>query len=101
MAANAREYIGTCLVCAERKSSHLSPEVLLCFLPVPGYLWYHMPLDRVTGHPPSQGNTTILSIVDCFSKAVHGVALPKLTSACATAEFLINQVVHLHGLDIL
>ena len=51
----------------------------------------------LTGLPMSQGNTTILTIVDRFSKLVHFVPLPKLPSAKETAEFVLSNVFRLHG----
>ncbi|XP_029303854.1 uncharacterized protein LOC115018779 [Cottoperca gobio] len=42
--------------------------------------------------PPSQGNTVMLVIVDCFSKACRVVPLPKLPSALETAEALCQNV---------
>lgn len=47
---------------------------------------------------PSEGNKTILTIVDRFSKAVHFVPLPKLPSALETANLLVQHVFHLHGI---
>lgn len=55
-------------------------------------------MDFVTGLPPSNGNDTILTIVDCFSKAVHFVTLPKLPTASATADLLVQHVFQLHGI---
>lgn len=54
-------------------------------------------MDFVTGLLESHGNLVILTIVDCFSKAGHFMALPKLPSALETAELLTKHVVHLHG----
>ncbi|KAI3355642.1 hypothetical protein L3Q82_004175 [Scortum barcoo] len=47
---------------------------------------------------PLANNTTILTIVDWFSKAAHFIALPKLPSARKTADLLTSHVVHLHGI---
>jgi len=44
---------------------------LSLYLIVPG------PMDFVTGLPPSKGNTTILTVVDRFSKMAHFVAAPE------------------------
>lgn len=60
--------------------------------------WSHIALDFVTSLPESGGMTTILTLVDRFSKMVHFIALPKLPSAKETAEVLPNQVFRLHGL---
>lgn len=55
-------------------------------------------MDFVTGLPPSEGNTTILTIVDSFSKAVHFLPLPKPPSALETANFLVQNVFQLRGI---
>ncbi|KAI3354687.1 hypothetical protein L3Q82_019178 [Scortum barcoo] len=62
---------------ARGKSSHQPPSGLLQPLSVPGRPWSHIALDFVTGLPPSNGKTVILTIVDRFSKAAHFVALPQ------------------------
>lgn len=49
-------------------------------------------LDFITGLPPSAGNTTILTIIDWFSKAAHFVALPKLFTAIEMAQLLTTHV---------
>lgn len=46
-------------------------------------------LDFVTGLPPSKGNTTILTVVDKFSKMVHFIPLVKLPSAKEMAEIVL------------
>ncbi|KAK9533156.1 hypothetical protein VZT92_008305 [Zoarces viviparus] len=72
----------------------------LCLSPtVPG-LTSHIAVDFVTGLPPSGGNTTILTIVDRFSKAVHFIPLPKLPSAMETADLLVLHVFRLHGIAL-
>ncbi|TWW61053.1 hypothetical protein D4764_05G0011430 [Takifugu flavidus] len=97
---DVREFVGACTVCARSKASHRSPAGLLHPLPVPSRPWSHIALDFVTGLPVSQGNDTILTIVDRFSKGVHFVALPKLPSAAETAELLVSHVVRLHGIPL-
>uniref|UniRef100_A0A674P5X9 Gypsy retrotransposon integrase-like protein 1 n=1 Tax=Takifugu rubripes TaxID=31033 RepID=A0A674P5X9_TAKRU len=97
---DVREFVGACTVCARSKASHRSPAGLLHPLPVPSRPWSHIALDFVTGLPVSQGNDTILTIVDRFSKGVHFVALPKLPSDAETAELLVSHVVRLHGIPL-
>ena len=96
--SDIREFVAACEVCARSKTSHRPPAGLLRPLPIPGRLWSHVALDFVTGLPTSQGNNTILTIVDRFSKMVHFTALPKLPSAAETADLLVSQVVQLHGI---
>lgn len=50
------------------------------------------------GLPPSNGNIKILTIVDCFSKAVHFAPLSKLPSASETVSGLESRVFLLHGI---
>jgi len=48
-------------------------------------------MDFITGLPPSQDNTTIMVIVDRFSKAGRFIPLPKLPTAKETAELVITM----------
>lgn len=98
MDADTRAFVPACTVCARAKATHQPPAGLLRPLPVPARPWSHIALDFVTGLPPSQGNTTILTIVDRFSKSVHFVPLPKLPTALETADLLVNNVFRLHGI---
>uniref|UniRef100_A0A3B4VHR5 Gypsy retrotransposon integrase-like protein 1 n=1 Tax=Seriola dumerili TaxID=41447 RepID=A0A3B4VHR5_SERDU len=98
MARDVRAFVAACSVCARGKSSHQPPAGLLRPLPIPTRPWSHIALDFVTGLPPSEGKTVILTIIDRFSKCVHYVPLPKLPSALETSELLIQHVFRLHGL---
>ena len=97
---DVREFVAACEVCARSKASHRPPAGLLRPLPIPGRPWSHIALDFVTGLPMSQGNTTILTMVDRFSKMVHFAPLPKLPSAAETADLLVSHVVRLHGIPV-
>lgn len=46
-------------------------------------------MEFVAGLPPSDSNTTILTIVDRLSKVVHYIPLPKLPSVAETAELRV------------
>lgn len=50
------------------------------------------------GVPPSEGNTTILTVVDRFSKMAHFIPLAKLLAAKETADIMLSHVFMLHGL---
>jgi hypothetical protein len=91
-------FVNACPVCCQGKSSHLRPQGLLHPLPVPHRPWSHISLDFITGLPPSHGNTTILVIIDRFSKAARFVPLTKLPSAKETAELVINHVFRVFGI---
>lgn len=95
---DTRDFVSACPVCARNKVSRSPPMGLLRPLPVPHRPWSHVSMDFVTGLPPSQGKTVILTVVDRFSKMAHFIALPKLPSARETAETVLFHVFRLHGL---
>lgn len=90
------EYVAACPMCAGNKTSRRPAAGLLQPLPVPLGPWSDISLDFVTGRLPSEGNTTILTVVDSFSK-IHFIPLPKLPSAKEMAEVVLHHVFHLHG----
>lgn len=86
IARDTRSFVLACSTCAHGKSSHVSPRGLLQPLGTPSHPWSHIAVDFVTGLSLSEGNTTILTVIDQFSKAVHFVLLPKLPLASETAH---------------
>ena len=98
MRGDVEDFVAACSVCAQAKIPHQSPQGLLQPLPIPHRPWSHIAMDFVTGLPPSNHFTTILTIVDRFSKAVHFVPLIKLPSASETAHLLVQHVIRLHGI---
>jgi len=94
----SKEFIAAYQSCAQHKAARHAPSGLLQPLPIPHRPWSHVSLNFVTGLPPSDGNTTILTIVDRFSKTAQFVPLPKLPSAKETAELMLHHVFRLHGL---
>lgn len=96
MAADTLEFVSICSVCACSKATHHAPAGLLHPLSIPNCPWSHITVDFVTGLPSSEHNTTILTIVDRFSEAVHFVPLAKLPSVLETAHLLIVHVFRLH-----
>ena len=98
MREDIQSFVAACSVCAQAKDTHQLPQGLLQPLPILHHPWSHIALDFVTGLPPSNHHTTILTIIDRFSKAVHFVPLTKLPSASDTAQLLITHVVRLHGI---
>ena len=98
MEEETKEFVAACLICSQHKSARHAPSGLLQPLPIAHGPWSHISLDFVTGLPPSDGNTTILTIVDRFSKSDHFIPLPKLPSAKETAELMLQHVFRLHGL---
>lgn len=93
MDRDVKHFIWACLVFAREKSSHQPLDNL--WRP-----WSHIAVDFVTGPPPWVGNNAILTMVDCFSKAVHFVPLPKLPSSAKTGDLLVRHVFRLHSFPI-
>lgn len=85
-------------MCNQHKPSHQTPAGLLHPLPVPHHPWSYISLDFITGLPSSNGHTTILMVVDRFSKMAQFIPLPKLSSAKETAELVLKHMVCLDGL---
>ena len=100
MAADTREFVAACSVCARSKASHQAPAGLLRPLPIPHHPWSHIAVDFITGLPPSEGNTVVLTIVDRFSKAAHFIPLSRLPSALETANLLVVHIFRLHGIPV-
>ncbi len=67
-------------------------------LPPPTIPWSHIAIDFVTDLPNSRNYTTILTVIDRFSKACRLIPLPKLPTAFETAEALLEQVFRFYGL---
>ena len=97
---DTREYVRACQTCNQNKPLRQAPAGFLQPLPVSHRPWSHISVDFVTGLPPSDGKTAILTIVDRFSKMAHFVSLPKLPSAKETAQLLLNHVFRLHGIPV-
>ncbi|KAI2647066.1 Transposon Tf2-6 polyprotein [Labeo rohita] len=91
-------FIKQCITCNTSKAQRQLPAGLLQPLPVPKRPWSHLAVDFVTDLPSSQGHTTILSVVDRFSKGCRFIPFPKLPSAMETAEALCNAVFRFYGL---
>ena len=91
------EYVAACPVCARNKTSRQAAAGLLQPLPIPHRPWSHIALDFVTGFPPSAGNTTVLTVIDRFSKMVHLIPMSKLPTAKETAQAMLSHVFRIHG----
>ncbi|KAL0151624.1 hypothetical protein M9458_053025 [Cirrhinus mrigala] len=93
---DATLYVRQCQICNAQKPSRLLPAGLLQPLPIPQRPWSHIAIDFITDLPASNGNTTILTLIDRFSKACQ--LIPKLPTALQTAEHLCNLVFRFYGL---
>lgn len=80
------------------KHCHHRPADLLQPLEIPRRPWSHIAIDFITDLPQSQGNTTILTVIDRFSKACRLIAIPKLPTALETAGLISEFVFRFYGL---
>lgn len=91
-------YHPLCEICNTSKSLKQLAAGLLQPLPTPQHPWSHIAIDFITDLPNSQGNTTILTVIDRFSKACRLIPLPKLPTAFETAQTLCDYVFCFYGL---
>uniref|UniRef100_A0A3B3IH34 Gypsy retrotransposon integrase-like protein 1 n=1 Tax=Oryzias latipes TaxID=8090 RepID=A0A3B3IH34_ORYLA len=98
MEKDVQEFVAACSTCAHSKSVNSLPAGLLHPLLTPSHPWSHIALDFITGLPPSQGNTVILTVIDRFTKMAHFRPVARLPSATETAQVLVNQVFRDHGI---
>ncbi|KAG9490480.1 hypothetical protein GDO78_006034 [Eleutherodactylus coqui] len=91
------DFVKGCSVCARNKSQRRPPEGPLRPLPVPSSPWSQLSVDFITDLPESQKCTTILVVVNRFSKMAHFVALKKLPSAKEFAKMFVKEIIRLHG----
>ena len=98
MEVDTKGFVSACPVCAQNKVSTQPSAGLLHPLPVPKRPWSHLAMDFITGLPPSNSLTVILTIVDRFSKFAHFIPLSKLPSARETADIMVKEVFCRHGL---
>ncbi|KAL0155832.1 hypothetical protein M9458_050095, partial [Cirrhinus mrigala] len=91
-------FIRNCSICNMAKTPRQLPAGLLQPLPIPRRPWSHIAVDFVTDLPSSNGHTTILTVIDRFSKGCRLIPLPKLPTAMETAEALCNTVFRYYGL---
>lgn len=99
MVQDSQAFIAACVICARGKSMHqpLAGPLYSILYQSCGSRGSHFAVDFITGLPPSGGQTVILTVVDCFSKAAHFVPLPKLPSAVETGDLLVQHLFHIHG----
>ena len=64
---------------------------------MPEWVWEDLALDFIIGLPTSQGNTTILVVIDRLTKYAHFGALPTHYTASKVVELFTHIVIRLHG----
>ncbi|KAK3556676.1 hypothetical protein QTP70_012833 [Hemibagrus guttatus] len=100
---DTEEYVRSCPTCAQTCVSHQLLEGLLEPLPVPQRPWPHLSIDFLTDLPSSGGFTSMMVVIDHFSKMCKLVPMKGLPTAMQMAEVLFQHVFRNFGLpeDIL
>ena len=97
MRHDVRDFVHKCTTCQLIKYEPKRPGGLLQPIPIPSSPWEDLTLDFITSLPPSHGYTTILVVVDRFTKGAHFGALKPAYSAHKVATLFLNMVCKLHG----
>lgn len=98
MARDIEDYVAGCDICKRTKSRRHAPYGKLLPLPTPDRKWTHISFDFITGLPESEGQDTILVVVDRFSKGVHLIPCKEEgLDAEKTARLFLDNVWKLHG----
>ncbi|KAI2646815.1 Transposon Ty3-G Gag-Pol polyprotein [Labeo rohita] len=92
MAQEVTRYVKSCPTCAQSKTPKELLSVLLQPLAIPQRPWSHLSIDFITDLPPSNNFTTILTIIDRFSKSCCLILLKGLPTAMEKALALYNHV---------
>ncbi|KAK3517667.1 hypothetical protein QTP70_015162 [Hemibagrus guttatus] len=92
LGSDVEEYIRSCPTCVQARTSRLLPEGLLEPLPVPRHPWSHLSVDFLTNLPDSGGFTTVMVVVDRFSKGCKLIPLKGLPTAMQSAEAMFNHM---------
>uniref|UniRef100_W5LUZ2 Integrase catalytic domain-containing protein n=1 Tax=Astyanax mexicanus TaxID=7994 RepID=W5LUZ2_ASTMX len=98
MEKDIHAYVQSCSLCAMTKTPRSLPAGKLQPLPIPHRPWSHLSIDYITDLPPSQGFTTILVIIDRFSKACKLIPFSSIPTAFLTAEALFTHVFRNFGI---
>lgn len=98
MHQSVQDYIHGCETCQKVKVETLSPAGLLQPLPIPCQVWDDITLDFIERLPLSQGQDTILVVVDRLSKSAHFLTLSHPFTAKTVAAKFVEGVIKLHGM---
>jgi hypothetical protein len=97
---SVNNFVQQCQICQQAKHEHCKYPGLLSPLPVPSGAWEDLSMDFIEGLPKSKGYTTILVVVDRFTKYSHFIPLKHPYSATTVAQEFLDHVVKLHSLPV-
>ena len=97
MIKDIKTFVRECAVCQQIKHITRKSAGLLQSIPMLARVWEDLSMDFVTHLPNSQGFTTIIVVVDRFSKGFHFGALPTQFTAFIVATLFMDTICKLHG----
>ncbi|KAG6533506.1 hypothetical protein ZIOFF_007381 [Zingiber officinale] len=98
MENDVEAYVKTCLVCQQDKTERKKEAGLLQPLPIPEKPWVSVSMDFISGFPKVDGMSSIMVVVDRFSKYAIFIAAPSACSSDVAAELFYRHVVKFFGL---
>jgi hypothetical protein len=98
MKNDVADYVQSCLVCQQAKTTNNLPAGLLQPLPIPAQVWEDVAMDFITGLPLSHGYTVIMVVVDRLTKYAHFIPMKTDYTSKSVAEAFMNNIVKLHGM---
>ena len=97
MAGDIREFVESCPTCQLEKTDHTQRKGSLQSLAIPEAKWQEASVDFITALPASSdGEDSIMTVVDHATKMVHLIPCKKTTTAGEIARLYWQQVVRLH-----
>ena len=88
-----QEFVRACPTCQRNKTPTQRPAGLLQPLEVPSQVWADISMDFVEGLPKVGWKSVILTVVDCFSKYAHFIALSHPYTASSVARTFFDGIV--------
>ena len=96
-----KQYVSTCLLCQQNKTTNQSPLGLLQPITTPETRWHTITTDFITGLPrTTAGHDTVILWCDKYSKMIHFAPTVSTIDAPGYANLYINNVVKHHGIPI-
>ncbi|KAK3524938.1 hypothetical protein QTP86_011483 [Hemibagrus guttatus] len=95
---DVERFVRSCSNCVQSRVSHQLPEGLREPLPTPKRPWSHLSVDFLTDLPNSGGFTTVMVMVDRFSKACKLIPLKGSPTPMQTVEAMFQHVFQNFGL---
>ncbi|KAK3563236.1 hypothetical protein QTP86_018284 [Hemibagrus guttatus] len=95
---DVERFVRACPTCAQSRVSRQLPEGLLEPLPTPQRPWSHLSVDFLTDLPDLGGFTTVMVVVDRFSKGCKLIPLKGSPTAMQTVEAMFQHVFWNFGL---